>query len=102
MSNNALHNKDCPPLMSDQRFATDYRPSCYVHDLVNKQNGIRNSHQQRMFFQRNADKLMQLNLQYFSQKADCNSCNMFHVDPNGHDRYWDNYRQWLEKGHGRN
>ena len=96
MSNNALHNKDCPPLMSDQRFATDYRPSCQLHDLINKQNNLLDSHQQRQFLQHNAVKLMNLNLQHFNQRANCGSCTMYHVDPNGHDRYWDSYKSRLE------
>ena len=63
--NNALHNRDCPPLMSDGRHATDYRPSCYVHDLIIKQNGIRNSHELRHFMQNNAQALMTINTNYF-------------------------------------
>ena len=93
--NNALHNRDCPPLMSDQRHATDYRPTCYVHDLILKQNGIRNSEQMRMFLQRNSNQLRELNLGHFNERAGCNSCQDYHVDPNGHDRYWSNYRAWL-------
>lgn len=96
MSNNALQNRDCPPLMSDQRHATDYRPSCYVHDLILKQNSIRNSEEMRLFLQRNADKLRQLNLSHFEERAGCNSCSHFHVDPNGHDKYWANYKTWLD------
>lgn len=95
MSNNALHNHNCPPLMSDQRHATDYRPSCQVHDLILKQNSIKNSEQLRLFLQRNADKLRQLNLDYFQERASCNSCKHYHVDPNGHDQYWSNYKKWL-------
>jgi len=97
MSNNALQNRDCPALMSDGRIATDYRPQCYVHDLINKQNGIKNSHDQRKFLQDNAKKLMNLNLQYFNNKSGCNTCEHFHVDPNGHDRYWKQYKASLEK-----
>lgn len=96
MSNNALQNRDCPPLMSDQRHATDYRPSCYVHDLILKQNSIRNSEEMRLFLQRNADKLRELNLSHFEERAGCNSCNHYHVDPNGHDKYWNNYKKWLD------
>ena len=93
--NNALHNRDCPPLMADQRHATDYRPTCYVHDLILKQNGIRNSEQMRMFLQRNSNQLRDLNLSHFNERSGCNSCQDYHVDPNGHDRYWSNYRAWL-------
>lgn len=95
MSNNALGNHNCPALMSDARFATDYRPSCYVHDLILKQNNIRDSTQMRLFMQRNANKLRDLNTQFFQEKAGCQSCTFFHPDPNGHDKHWDNYKQWL-------
>ena len=93
--NNALHNKDCPALMSDGRFATDYRPSCYVHDLIQKQNNINNSHQLRQFLQRNGTEFIKLNTQYFGDKNSCNSCQVTHVDPNGHDKYWNDYKQRL-------
>lgn len=96
MSNNALQNRDCPPLMSDQRHATDYRPSCSVHNLILTQNGIKNSEQMRMFLQRNANQLRELNLTHFQERAGCNSCQHYHVDPNGNDRYWDNYKKQLD------
>jgi len=93
--NNALHNRDCPALMSDQRHGTDYRPSCDVHHLILTQNGITNSEQMRMFLQRNANKLRELNLGHFQQHASCDSCQHYHVDPNGHDRYWAAYKKQL-------
>lgn len=95
MSNNALHNRDCPALMSDGRMARDHRPSAYVHDLMIKQNGLKNSHQLRMFLQRNANQLRELNLDFFHQQYACNSCEPFHVDPNGHDAYWAAYKEDL-------
>lgn len=91
MANNALNNRDCPPLMSDGRLATDYRPTCYVHDMIIKQNGIRNSHQLRHFLQNNGRDLMKINLDYFQTKNQCNSCSPFLVDPNGNDKYWNAY-----------
>ena len=93
--NNALHNKDCPPLMSDGRHATDWRPTCYVHDLIIKQNKIPNSHQMRYFLQKNASSLMKLNTEYFTTKNECKSCTNFHVDPNGHDKYWKTYQDYI-------
>ena len=95
MANNALDNKDCPPLMSDARFATDYRPTCYVHDMIIKQNNIRNSHQLRHFLQNNGRELMSINTDYFRNKNACNSCNHFHIDPNGNDKYWNAYTKHI-------
>ena len=94
--NNAPHDKGCPPLMSDQRCATDYRPSCYVHSLIQQQNGLRGAHEMRQFLQHNASGLRQLNDQYYREKNDCGSCQFFHVDPNGHDRHWAAYKDWLK------
>ena len=77
--------------MGDGRHATDYRPSCYVHNLIMKQNGLTNSHQMRMFLQGNANGLMNLNRQFFTGKNMCSSCTFTHVDPNQNDRYWRAY-----------
>lgn len=96
MSNNALNSKSCPPLMSDGRFGTDYRPSCHVHDMINKRNDIKNAHQQRLFLQRNAVKMMQYNTQKFVDSMACKG-QFYHVDPNGHDRYWSAYKNTLLK-----
>jgi len=97
--NNALHNLDCPPLMSDGRIATDYRPSCVVHTLINEQNKVANSHQSRGFLQANAVKLMTMNQTFFQDQFSCPSADrLYHVDPNNHDSYWKNYKQTLVKG----
>jgi len=90
--NNALHNRDCPPLMSDGRTATDYRPSCVVHNMINMQNGLLNSHMSRSFMQQNAKKLMELNTKYFEAKNSCPSATPSHVDPNGNDKHWEDYK----------
>ena len=43
--------------MSDGRLFTDYRPSCYFHDLIAKQNDIRNSYDLKMFMQERSSEL---------------------------------------------
>lgn len=96
MSNNALNSRDCPALMSDGRFGTDYRPSCQIHDLINKRNGIKNAHQQRLFLQHNAVKMMKDNTQKFAKDVGCKG-RLYHVDPNGHDSYWGIYMKSLLK-----
>lgn len=93
--NNALHNFDCPPLMSDGRHATDYRPSCYVHSLIIGQNGITNANQMRYFLQHNGAQLMEVNRDYFIKKNMCQSCMFEHVDPNRNDQYWYNYQEHI-------
>jgi len=94
MTDNALYQQDCPALMSDGRHVTDYRPSCYVHDLILKQNGIRNSHQMRHFLQNNADALMKVNTDYARTKTSC-SCKYEHIDPNKNDEYHNALKSYL-------
>jgi hypothetical protein len=95
MSNNALHNHNCPPLMSDQRHATCYRPSCDVHMELFSNAGVKNSEQMKRYLQQNANKLRKQNLLDFHRRANCGSCRFYHVDPNGHDQYWKNYKNKL-------
>jgi hypothetical protein len=91
--NNALHNQDCPPLMSDGRFATDYRPSCYVHDLLMKQNGIGNSYDFKQFMTQNANNMQKVNFDFINAKNNCGSCGGYVLpDPNGHIPHWQKAR----------
>lgn len=52
---------DAPPRMADGRHFTDYRPSCDLNNVINRDNNINNSFEARVFLQRNATKLMDLN-----------------------------------------
>uniref|UniRef100_A0A6C0BMC6 Uncharacterized protein n=1 Tax=viral metagenome TaxID=1070528 RepID=A0A6C0BMC6_9ZZZZ len=95
--NNAYGNQDCPPLMSDGRHVTDYRPSCYVHDLILRQNGITNSYDLKMLLTHQAMQLQENNRQYYDQKNACVSCgDYYQADPNGHLKYWDGYNQRIQ------
>ncbi len=93
--NAALINHDCPPLMSDGRHATDYRPSCYVMDLIIKQNSIKNSHVLRNFMQNNGVALMKMNSDFFRAKNSCPSGRYTFPDPSFNDAYWANYQRYL-------
>ena len=64
----------CPPRMADGRHFTDYRPHCYVDNLIIAENGINNSFNYRNFLQQNATTLMQINRQYSCQKNCCVPC----------------------------
>jgi len=66
---------DCPPLMSDGRMFTDYRPNCYVNNLVRMQNQTYSSYEYRQFLINNAEQFMKLNSDYCYQKNGCKSCN---------------------------
>lgn len=64
----------CPPLMSDARFVTDYRPSCDVNNLIQVQNNIRNSYEYRLFLQQNAEQLMRISRGFAQRKNHCSPC----------------------------
>jgi hypothetical protein len=97
--NNSLGNHDCPAIMADGRLFTDYRPSCYVHELILKQNGITNSYDLKNFMITHGLDLQSLNRQYYGDKAGCVSCGGFYLpDPNGHVDYWKRYGEWLGYG----
>jgi hypothetical protein len=94
--NNSLLNNDCPPLMSDGRNFTDYRPSCHVHDLILKQNNVSNSYDLKMLMINQAEKLREINKEYYQKKNSCMSCNGYYLpDPNGHIDYWSTYSDSL-------
>ena len=65
---------NCPPRMDDARHFTDYRPNCHINNLVRANNAIMNSHEYRMFLTRNANKLIDLNRGYATEKNSCGPC----------------------------
>ena len=96
MSNNALQNFNCPPLMNDGRQpGTDYRPDCDVNYGIIRQNGIKNSYDYRQFLIHNAESIMDLNRRYYEEQNRCDSCKFFHADPNSQETYWEKYTSWL-------
>ena len=58
----------CPARMADGRNFTDYRPDCYVNNLIRQNNSTYNSFQYRMFLTHNAENLMNLNRTYACEK----------------------------------
>ena len=91
---NALENHDCPPKMADGRHFTDYRPSDYVHDLILKQNGIKNSFDLKKTLTNQALELQKINRDYYETRNGCGSCGSYYLpDPNGHVDYWNQYGQ---------
>ena len=64
----------CPPLMSDGRAFTDYRPNCFMNNSVRSKNDINNSFQYRMYLTNNAEKIMDINRTYACQKNCCGPC----------------------------
>ena len=93
--NNAPQNRDCPPLMSDGRLVTDYRPTCELHYSLLFNHGIRSAYDLRLFMQRNAAALRAQDRGFLDYKNSCQSCQFFQPDPNGNDQYWQYYRKYL-------
>ena len=71
-SNNKHFNS--PPRMADGRHFTDYRPNCYVNNLLRANNKIHSSFQYRQFLTDNADNLMNINRAYACQKNCSGPC----------------------------
>ena len=97
--NNSLENHDCPPKMSDGRHFTDYRPSDSVHNLILKQNGIKNSFDLKTMLTNKALQLQKINRDYYETKNACTSCSFYLPDPNGHVDYWDEYGKSIGYNH---
>lgn len=93
--NNSYVNRDCPPLMSDGRLVTDYRPSCELHSSIRYQNGLCDSNQFRQFMINNAERMMEINRQHWIKLRGCESCKFTHPDPNHNDTFWAYYRKQL-------
>jgi hypothetical protein len=75
--NKTSNNKyfECPALMEDGRAFTDYRPSSDVENMIQYSNNIMSSYEYRQFLINNANKIMDVNTMYASNKLSCNDCN---------------------------
>ncbi len=75
--NKVSNNKyfDCPARMDGGRHFTDYRPNCYLNNLVRMSNNITSSYDYRQYLIHNADKLMDMNRNYAKEMNGCNECN---------------------------
>lgn len=72
-ASNNKHFK-CPPRMDDGRHFTDYRPNCYMNNIVQESSNIHNSNQMRMYLTRNAVDLMTLNRRKACDRNCCGPC----------------------------
>ncbi len=77
-SNNKYFN--CPPRMSDGRQFTDYRPNCYVNNLLRYNNRTMSSYEYRQFLVNNGSELMKINNLYANEKNGCGPCNAEQID----------------------
>ena len=72
-SNNKYFN--CPPLMSDGRNFTDYRPNDYVNNLARHKNKVISSYNYRQFLIHNTKNLIKINNNYNVMMNGCSPCN---------------------------
>ena len=73
-------NKNCPLKMSDGRAFTNYQPRCVKNakltEMLQKNNLTNSSYEQRLFLQRNSEKIMEEERQYLlNQLQPCIPCN---------------------------
>jgi len=61
-SNNKFINS--PPLMSDGRHFTDYRPNCLLNNNLQIKSKVLNSYDYRLFLTRNAENIINMNRQH--------------------------------------
>ena len=71
-SNNRYPN--FPPRMDDGRHFTDYRPKCFVDNVIKKNNKLLTSHQYKEFIMNNATRMMELNRIHACQKNCSSKC----------------------------
>lgn len=104
-SNNKFFNS--PSRMADGRLFTDYRPNYELNRYIEEENKIKNTHDYRMFLERNGDKIATKNKEYIFTKngmvkcmepyhigtmlpektrvvCDQHTCRVVEVNPNGH------------------
>jgi hypothetical protein len=66
--------------MNDGRQFTDYRPNCYVNNLLRYNNRTMSSYEYRQFLINNGSELMKINNLYSVEKNGCSPCNAEQVD----------------------
>ena len=84
---------NCMPLMSDGRNFTEYRPSCYVTNMIAQQNGVSSSYDLKQLLIHNTNELMKLERQHYESKSCLDRCHGAFItpDPNHNDIQNDKY-----------
>ena len=72
VSDNKFFN--CPPLMSDGRHFTDFRPRCFGQYMIKEEKKIPSSFDYRMYLTRNASEIMAKNALDAYQQNVCGPC----------------------------
>jgi hypothetical protein len=71
-----MNNKylNCPPLMSDGRIFTDYRPRDYVNNLMRMASDTMTSYDYKQFLTQHAELIIKANKEYIEDKTRCAPC----------------------------
>jgi len=70
-ANNVYYRDQCPALMSDGRFLTDYNSTNELTNAMRKKNGFQSSNQFRIFMQTNGDLFMNAERKHLLNKNTC-------------------------------
>jgi len=60
-------------VMSDGRMFTDYQPSCDLNNYIQNKYQIKNSHEYRIFLQKNAEQIMK-DMTQCNEGTECKIC----------------------------
>jgi len=64
--------QDCPAIMNDGRFITDYRQNVMINKQLQKQNNIKlNNYEYRQFLIKNARRIMDSNTAVIKEINNC-------------------------------
>ena len=70
--NTSFAEFNCPALMSDGRFITNYFPNQVFNQTIKNLNKIKTSHEYRMFLQKNGQSMMKKETENLVKKNSCN------------------------------
>ncbi len=75
--NRTVNNKvqTSPAIMNDGRSFTDYRPACYVDNMIANANQVKGSNEYREFLIKNGLNIMKVSDMYLEDKLSHKVCN---------------------------
>ena len=73
--NTSFAEFNCPALMSDGRFITNYFPNQVFNETIRNLNKINSSHEYRMFLQKNGQSMMEKETKNLIERNSCKASN---------------------------
>lgn len=74
-------NNNCPAMMSDGRFTTDFRSPTSRNEHIRHINNLVRDDEYRLFLQKNANNIMNNVWKYHKQNDSCSATTCFHECP---------------------